>query len=212
MRRHVMLGAASQQNRGGLLPSGYTKLEYIESTGTQYIDTGIVPTKNIGIRGKACYTAVANSQSIIGYRTNAGDTRFWLNESIGLFRPSMGGYIDSSVPVVPNETKDFSFNYNNDLKAYWGDESENLTYLGTVWQDSLYVFCANVYGSPDYFAHLKLYYLAIYNGNSLVRNLIPCCLNSDNILGMYDTVSQTFFTNAGTGPFIAGPEVPLPLV
>ena len=27
----------------GALPSGYTQLEYIESTGTQYIDTGIVP-------------------------------------------------------------------------------------------------------------------------------------------------------------------------
>ena len=28
--------------------------------------------------------------------------------------------------------------------------------------------------------------------------------NSDGVLGMYDTVSQQFFTNAGTGTFIAG--------
>lgn len=25
------------------LPSGYTELEYIESSGTQYVDTGVVP-------------------------------------------------------------------------------------------------------------------------------------------------------------------------
>ena len=33
-------GGTEQRN----LPSGYTELEYIQSTGTQYIDTGIVPT------------------------------------------------------------------------------------------------------------------------------------------------------------------------
>ena len=39
----VALGAA----RGwaaGTLPAGYTELEYIESSGTQYIDTGVVIT------------------------------------------------------------------------------------------------------------------------------------------------------------------------
>ncbi len=28
------------------LPAGYTRLAYIESTGTQYIDTGLTPTPN----------------------------------------------------------------------------------------------------------------------------------------------------------------------
>ena len=31
---------------GSRLPSGYTELEYIESTGTQYVDTGVVPNNN----------------------------------------------------------------------------------------------------------------------------------------------------------------------
>jgi hypothetical protein len=41
----------------------------------------------------------------------------------------------------------------------------------------------------------------------LIRDFIPAKRNSDNVLGMYDTVSGQFFTNAGTGEFVAGPEV-----
>lgn len=32
-----------------LLSKGYVQLEYVESTGTQYIDTGIIPTDEIKI-------------------------------------------------------------------------------------------------------------------------------------------------------------------
>ena len=42
----------------------------------------------------------------------------------------------------------------------------------------------------------------------LVRNFIPAKRNSDNVLGLYDLVNNVFYTNAGSGTFIAGPEVP----
>ena len=34
--------------------------------------------------------------------------------------------------------------------------------------------------------------------------LIPVKRTTDNVLGMYDLCSKTFYTNAGTGDFIAG--------
>lgn len=34
---------------GSRLPSGYTELEYIESSGTQYVDTGVVPNNKGGV-------------------------------------------------------------------------------------------------------------------------------------------------------------------
>ena len=53
----------------------------------------------------------------------------------------------------------------------------------------------------------KLYGARIYNAsNILVQNLIPV-KNSSNIIGMYDMVNGTFFTNAGSGTFTAGPVV-----
>jgi hypothetical protein len=50
----------------------------------------------------------------------------------------------------------------------------------------------------------KIFYVQIYDNNILVRDFIPARRNSDGVLGMYDTVTNTFFTNAGTGEFIAG--------
>lgn len=53
----------------------------------------------------------------------------------------------------------------------------------------------------------KIYKFALNINNILVRNMIPARRNSDNVLGMYDTVTNTFFTNSGSGTFIAGPTL-----
>lgn len=50
----------------------------------------------------------------------------------------------------------------------------------------------------------KIYYFAIYEDGSKVQELIPCRRKTDGELGMYDTVTDTFLTNAGTGTFTAG--------
>jgi hypothetical protein len=38
-------------------------------------------------------------------------------------------------------------------------------------------------------------------------HLIPCYRKADNVAGMYDLFSGEFYTNAGTGEFIIGPDV-----
>lgn len=47
----------------------------------------------------------------------------------------------------------------------------------------------------------------IYNNTTLQRNFVPCYRISDGEIGVYDTVSNTFFTNAGSGSFLRGPDV-----
>lgn len=54
--------------------------------------------------------------------------------------------------------------------------------------------------------NLSVYYCKIYDNGTLIRNFIPAKRNSDNVLGLYDIVNSKFYTNAGTGTFIAGPE------
>lgn len=45
----------------------------------------------------------------------------------------------------------------------------------------------------------------LYNeNNKLVLNLLPATRMSDSVVGMYDTISNSFFTNSGTGDFIIG--------
>lgn len=47
-------------------------------------------------------------------------------------------------------------------------------------------------------------YCRIWKAGVLVRDFMPAIRNSDNVVGMYDTVSGTFFENQGTGVFVAG--------
>lgn len=40
------------------------------------------------------------------------------------------------------------------------------------------------------------------SAGNVVRNLIPVYRKSDNVLGMYDTVTETLYVNSGSGSFI----------
>lgn len=56
---------------------------------------------------------------------------------------------------------------------------------------------------------MKLYHFKIWLDDNLRFNGIPARRDSDGEIGMYDTVTNTFFTNSGTGEFIGGPVVNL---
>ena len=47
-------------------------------------------------------------------------------------------------------------------------------------------------------------WFSLYSKDECVRNLFPVIRNSDSKPGLYDTVTGTFFTNAGTGEFTYG--------
>jgi len=38
------------------------------------------------------------------------------------------------------------------------------------------------------------------------RHFYPCYRKSDNVIGMYDTVTKAFFVNSGSGTFTKGPN------
>ena len=58
-------------------------------------------------------------------------------------------------------------------------------------------------------AKMDLYNIKIYNHGELAFNGIPARRDSDSAVGLYDTVSNTFKTNAsGSAALTAGPVVP----
>lgn len=69
---------------------------------------------------------------------------------------------------------------------------------------NLYMFAENFRGSVSSFSMMRLYYVQIYESGSLVRDLIPCIRTVDKEVCLYDKVEGKFYTNLGTGEFIAG--------
>lgn len=58
----------------------------------------------------------------------------------------------------------------------------------------------------DSVSKAKYYDFSLTSGGTTVMHLIPARRNNDNVLGMYDIVTGTLFTNAGSGAFVTGPD------
>lgn len=72
---------------------------------------------------------------------------------------------------------------------------------------TMYLFKRHSLISSEKCGLFKVYYCKISNNGNPVLNLIPVKRVSDNVVCMYDTISDTYFENIGTGNFVAGPEL-----
>ena len=198
------------------LPAGYTELEYIESTGTQYINTGIIGTDVTGfeIKGTVAPNGALNAQLLGGTDysfssffgaayISSGAYWYGVNDSGELLMdPSHVSIITANIQSPTSQTGTLfdtetnqSRNFVKFVDVNWGFPQENLLLFGG--QDGR--------KSPD----AKSYYLKLYTQNGLVFHGIPARRDSDGVLGMYDIMdsnpSTAFHTNAGSGTFTAGP-------
>ena len=68
----AVLGVLSTQ--AARLPAGYEELEYIESTGTQYVDTGVNITPTMAVEADAQVTVIEKQGRIFGNAYEASDS------------------------------------------------------------------------------------------------------------------------------------------
>ena len=192
------------------LPTGYTRLEYIESTGAQYIDTGI--KGNMGV--KADLDSSVSSATGVNYflaaRKVAGQaTRFYACTVSGVFDLALGEDSLGTEAVIQNRRYNFVMDTTVSPATLVIDGETTIT-NGRSYNTELnmYLFAANIAGVASFggATPIRIYYAKIWEGNTLVRDFVPA-KNSSNVVGMYDTVSGQFFTNQGTGEFTAGPPV-----
>ena len=200
------------------LPSEYQELEYIESTGTQYIDSGYIPTIDTTVRIKVTYgeNAVFGSESILWTTTpDPGNSGFIIaghtnmndnvapTEYVKYFKPDGDKIFYNASDSEPYEIE-MTPTYS--VITYKDNTTEKITYQmeGNGSEYSAYIFARNTAGTVAEYSSRKLYYLKIYDGEQLVRDFIPCYRISDNVAGLYDLVENKFYTNDGTGEFIQG--------
>lgn len=200
---------------GGItqVPTGYTQLQYLESTGTQWIDTGIAPTNTTGVRVEFNKKATGD-QVVVGILGSSSENLYVNPATTNLYIPFAQSYGQATYgPYAYNTDYTVSINYKNDRKRYVNGVSfQNITTTLTSTGKPLYMFAGDrlTSDSANWFFKGRIYYLQITEGTELVRNFIPARRNSDGVLGMYDTVTNAFFINNGTGEFIAGPIVYIP--
>lgn len=175
-------------NPQSLLPSGYTALEYIESTGTQYIDTGLTVNKTDSYE-MILIAHLANNDNFAG----------------------ANGYLQFQAKIGNNKKSKINIKYIKKIETIFVDDQQvsstdwSTSYNGTNVKLGLF----KLGDTNNTWSQLtgqsgKLYSCKILNNNNLIRNFVPC-KNTSEILGLYDAVNNVFYTNAGTGTFTAGP-------
>ena len=180
------------------LPSGYKRLEYIQSTGTQYIDTGIVPKNNTRVDADCDITYGTGWIMILGSYDPNKYFSWWANEAkIYAYYGSQnksGNGATGKQTMIANGSK-------------WSASANSFvfSYESFIAPSTMYLFSVHNGGSSYANASMKLYACQIYDDGTLVRDFVPC-INASGEVGLYDLVGQQFYGNAGTGTF-TGSEV-----
>lgn len=197
------------------LPSGYKRVEYIQTDGTQYINTEYIPNSNtiidIKFQNFAAYLDVSDPQNptlyttiLFGSRDDVRSNAFtvWTSvKELNEIKFDIGSQILENIPtkVVGNLEINAS--------------AKQITINGTTTQISketfsgsypLYLFTNNNGGTIDErCAYGKLYSFKIYENDVLKRDMIPCIKTSSQEVGLYDLANGKFYYNEGLGNFIA---------
>lgn len=190
----------SEIKRGGL-PSGYTQLEYIQSSGAQYIDTGFKPNQNTVVRADIAHVLSSRTCWIFGARNGTNVGAFGFLTYKGVYRADYG---TATTNLSGTPTVRFTIEMNKNSVKIDGAVIATASVQTFATNYPMFLFANNNAGVSAGFSTTQIYGCEIYNGDILMREFIPCRRNSDNALGMYDTVHGTFYQNAGSGAFIGG--------
>lgn len=194
-----------------ILPSGYTQLDYIESTGTQYINTGFTPNQNTRVMCGFEYlgSRPADHAVLFGSRVNwSGDQQYYFGYNGG-WRSDYGDgratYSESEVPFSGRHVID-----KNKGETTLDGQVKSSPAITATMPGPMYVFAGNTNGTAAGFIKARISRLKAYAADQLKRDLYPARRDSDGAVGMYDMVEGLFYGNSGSGAFVAGPDAEVP--
>lgn len=183
-----------------ILPEGYTQLEYIQSSGTQYIDTGFIPTNNTNLEVDFYPTVAQDAGGIAWCETTFGQNMYGIDMIGSLFGTQSN--LDHKFPASARhivKIEDGVFTDNG--VRYWTPNMQTFT-AGAA----LCIFAAGLPNGPTQYFIGRIFGLRLWQDDTIIRDFVPCTHLSGSV-GLYDLVGKKFYGNVGTGAFVAGPTV-----
>ena len=195
-RRRALMGMGG----GGVLPSDYVALDYVNiNNGNRYIKTDYVPstTSKIEVKFKATATTSAQAGVIFGSRNGYNNKSFYFKTGV-----SSGGAVNMTAElgwssVMSVTTPNVMLNENVfgvDNGTFYINDTVLGTYTNTFTPEyPIYIMMINSDGSPFSTSPIgHLISAKIWENSVLVRDYIPAKRLLDNVVGLFDVVTQTF--------------------
>ena len=211
-----------------LLPDEYQQVEYIESTGTQWINTKCKSNSDLVIHTKAIL-----NETNTGYLFGEGIQGKYVN--IGILKLVQDNFYSARIATEHLQSSNVTINSEisiGDIPHEFILGSKVGFYIdnnkisdGVEYEysdgDNIYVFSWNGRNGNVNSTTCKIYTFMIKEGVDFVRNYIPCYTTTtvtnvdgeicdEGTAGLYDLVEGKFYTNRGDktkGDFKCGPEV-----
>ncbi len=198
------------------LPDGYTQLASINFTSGCYFNTGIVINSldaYVKLIAKFDKPPDASPHMMWGFMGSSNNLPRW---GVGTYS---GKWLTS-----PNATGQFAsidtnlhifetLLYDNSGTPYYQTIIDNVVGVNAAWSSTetmtantlpIYIGARNNNGTAGNFSGGDFTYLEVIQKGVCSARIYACKRNSDNALGLYNTITNEFLTNLGTGTVTAG--------
>lgn len=197
------------------IPEEYQQVEYIKSSGSQYIDTRILKddtgNNTLVIKMQVEFTAIPSSEQVFA-GVRSGNDRISISIlSSGKIRFNSGtGYTDSSTTVSTGVVYDIEGRWANGKQTLKLNDEVIITRTqngSSINNITIHLFECN-YSTKYLFTAGQIYNTQIIVNDELIRDFVSCYRKIDNTGGFYDLITEEFYESAGTGNFVCGDIVP----
>ena len=187
------------------------EVEYIESTGTQYIDTNYAFTDDYTF--EICFSGMTTNSTLFGARASSVRTSvIYYSTSNGVVI-NMAAYTGSTTPFTLGSTTSnriIKMSVSQNTGTVWVNNTkthDNVSFNGSYISNVSQAVFATKYGDNDYrdITTSRIYYLKMWQGETLVRDFIPVRIGQTGYL--YDKVNGELYGNIGTGNFRIGNDI-----
>ena len=195
--RQLPLGAG----HGAPLP--YDALvEYVESTGAQYVDTRAEPTSDIVVETSFMRSVAVSGTAIFGKASFDGGTVLRLYSDV-FQRAGYNAAHSTSVPVDTN----WHVVRSSATETIVDGVSMSGKFTGNFAPGSLFIFAQRAsMSAANVLSKSRISYFRLYMLGTLALDLAPCRVGSAGAL--YDRVSGTLYYSATSTALIPGPDLP----
>lgn len=181
------------------VPAGYTELEYIQTTGTQFIRTGVYGYADGSyVRGHRWELDMEFTRSdvrqLMGYGPYGGE--YWGVAASGVYE---------GMSVVAGKRDTIVHDYSGGTaggNTLWVQNASRGAGSNMATSYEYTLFNLKWGGDTGYWCYAKLYRCKCIQGTTLIRDFVPAMRNSDGTIGLFDVVNNVFYTNAGSGSFL----------
>ncbi|MBP5545356.1 MAG: hypothetical protein ILM98_14890 [Kiritimatiellae bacterium] len=177
---------------------------YIESDGSTFVNTGVMPATDLRIEVDYAFTTVEKAARLFGVYTGDGrNAAYYVNDDGGLSFHVGQGWVGGQYLVMPDLNRhtvvfDIPAGKVHDITGSVTNKTESmkstpgLSATGNV-PIALFGRMTNANGSTiDTPAKARIYGAKFYKNGKLVKNFIPCV--KGGVAGFRDTIDGTFHT------------------